>query len=660
MTFRTLLVPLLVASVACGAGAPPTVAARVTMPPLMPAVVATDALVAASREDDAAVPISPGNPSWGSRTALVTIVEFSDLQCPFCSRVQPTLSALRETYGPDNLRIVWKNSPLSFHPNARPAAEAAMGVFELAGPRGFWRFHDAAFGDQGSLGTESYVRWAREAGVTDAGAFQAGLTSRRWADRIEADVRDAETLGVNGTPAFFINGILVVGAQPLEVFKRTIDAELAKAQAKVAAGTPRDRVYFELALVNREFAPKAGDHGDPADEPPDDTKTVFKIPIGSSPVRGGPAALVTIIEFSDFQCPFCGRVEATLDAVRHKFGDRVRLVWKNEPLPFHPNAEPAAQAALEVRAEKGDAGFWAMHDKLFAAQHDLSPAVLAKLAAEVGASPDRVRRAVTTHAHAKEIGVDQDVAEDFQANGTPHFFVNGRRLVGAQPEEKFDAIIEQEIVKAQQLVAKGTPMAGLYDALVRDGQGPPEPEKKPLASLPGGAPARGNLMAKVTLHEWSDFQCPFCSRVEPTLAQVMKDYGTRIKVVWHDLPLPMHPDAPMAAQAGREAFQQKGSAGFWAIHDMMFSDQQRLKRDDLDLYARSLRLDMRHWGMSLDNALHQLELDAEKKAADDMGISGTPAFVVVPGSSGMGYFISGAQPYARFRKIIERALAEAQ
>jgi protein-disulfide isomerase len=164
----------------------------------------------------------------------------------------------------------------------------------------------------------------------------------------------------------------------------------------------------------------------------------------------------------------------------------------------------------------------------------------------------------------------------------------------------------------------------------------------------------------VTLHEWSDFQCPFCSRVEPTLAQVMKDYGTRIKVVWHDLPLPMHPDAPMAAQAGREAFQQKGSAGFWAIHDMMFSDQQRLKRDDLDLYARSLRLDMRHWGMSLDNALHQLELDAEKKAADDMGISGTPAFVVVPGGSGTGYFISGAQPYTRFRKIIERALAEAK
>ncbi|HEX3345316.1 MAG TPA: thioredoxin domain-containing protein, partial [Polyangiaceae bacterium] len=336
---RTLmLLPLVVASVACGAAQPPPPPPPVTLPPLMPMVAAADQLAASSREDDAAVPISPRNPSWGSRTALVTIVEFSDLQCPFCARVMPTLSALRETYGPDNLRIVWKNSPLGFHPNARPAAEAAMGVFEVVGAKAFWRFHDAAFADQGSLGPESYERWAQQAGVTDMGAFRAGLASHRWADAVDADVREAMALGVNGTPAFFVNGVLVVGAQPLEVFKRTVDAELAKAQSKVAAGTPRDRVYAELAQVNRESAPKPDDHGDPADEPPDDTKTVFKIPVGSSPVRGNAAALVTIVEFSDFQCPFCSRVEPTLEAVRHKFGDKVRIVWKNEPLPFHPNA----------------------------------------------------------------------------------------------------------------------------------------------------------------------------------------------------------------------------------------------------------------------------------------------------------------------------------
>ena len=623
--------------------------------PVSSAVVALDPGPVSS-EGDAAVPIFARNPSWGSRTALVTVVEFSDLQCPFCARVVPTLSALRDAYGPETLRIVWKNNPLEFHPNARPAAEAAMGVFELAGARAFWKFHDAAFADQASLNDGSYQRWASEAGVSDAAAFRAGLSSHRWADGVDADLSDGKVLGVDGTPMFFINGVEVTGAQPLDVFKKTIDEELAKARTKVESGTARDRVYAEMARDNRAHAPKPREDEDDGD----DTRTVFKIPLGTSPMRGSPTALVTIVEFSDFQCPFCNRVEATLEAVRQKYGDQVRIVWKNEPLPFHANAEPAAQAALEVRAERGDAAFWSMHDKLFAAQKDLSPAVLAELAGEVGASPERVRHAVSTHARAKEIAADEDLAEDFEANGTPHFFIDGRRLVGAQPEGKFDSIIDEEIARARLLLAKGTAPAGLYDELLRNGKAPPEPERKVLATLPTAAPARGNLAATVTVHEWADFQCPFCARAEPTLAQVMKDYGTRIKLVWHDLPLAMHPDASLAAQAAREAFRQKGSAGFWALHDRMFTDPQRLKRDDLDLYARSLRFDMRQWGASLDNGLHQRELDAEKKAADDMDISGTPAFVVVPGNGASGYFISGAQPYAKFHKIIERALVEAK
>jgi protein-disulfide isomerase len=317
MNMRTVLIPLVCASIACGASAHAPKPAPVTLPSLQPAIAAVDALAAATREDDAVVPISARNPTWGNRTALVTVVEYSDMQCPFCAMVEPTLAALRETYGPENLRLVWKNIPLEKHPEARPAAEAAMGVFELAGAQGFWRFHDAAFADQGELGPERYVRWAREAGVTDTAAFQAGLASHRWGGAIDADLHEAVALGVEGTPTFFIDGILVVGAQPLEVFKRTIDAEIAKAKAKVAAGTPGDRVYTELTLVNREFAPKPDDHGDGPDEPPDDTKTVFKIPVGSSPVRGAPAALVTIVEFSDFQCPFCGRVDPKQEA-HHK------------------------------------------------------------------------------------------------------------------------------------------------------------------------------------------------------------------------------------------------------------------------------------------------------------------------------------------------------
>jgi protein-disulfide isomerase len=615
-------------------------------------------------DSESPVPISSKDPMWGKRDALVTIVQYSDFQCPYCSRVEPTMDQVKTTYGPDKVRIIWKNNPLPFHQNAKPAAEAAQGVFALAGNDGFWKFHDTAFKNQGALGTDSYAKWATEAGVKDAAAFKAGLDSHKWADKVDADLNAGKAAGVQGTPAFYVNGVFINGAQPFDNFKTTIDQELDKAKAKVAAGTPKSRVYVEMTKENKKNAPAAK----PADEgEKEDTKTVFKVPVGQSPILGSANALVTIVEFSDFQCPFCSRVEPTLKAVRDKYGDKVRLVWKNEPLPFHPAAEPAAEAAQELRNEKGDKGFWDAHDKFYANQpalmKDKDPNLdgIAKLAADAGGSADKVKKAMDDHKYKKVIDADQDLSEDFQASGTPHFFINGRRLVGAQPEEKFDAIIDEEIKKAQDLISHGTRPADVYDALTKDGKGPPEPEKKDLPKgLATNDPARGNMSAKVVIHEWSDYQCPFCGRVEPTLAQVMKDYGDKIKFVWHDMPLPMHPDAPLAAEAAREAYAQKGPTAFWALHDKMFTNQQKIKREDLDGYAGELHLNMDKWKAALDGSTHQSEIDTASKAGNAAGINGTPAFIIMPTAATSGYFINGAQSYSKFRKLIELALAGAK
>jgi protein-disulfide isomerase len=628
--------------------------------------IAADTETAGGAWDDSEspVPISSKNPMWGKRDAPVTIVEYSDFQCPYCSRVEPTLDQVRQAYGPEKVRIVWRNNPLPFHQNAKPAAEAAAGVFALAGSDGFWKFHDTAFKNQGALGDDSYAKWATDAGVKDLASYKAGLAGHKWADAVDKDLNDGKAAGVQGTPSFFVNGVFINGAQPFDSFKKTIDQELEKAQAKITAGTPKSHIYIEMSKENKKNAPAAAKNEDEGEK--EDTTSVFKIPVGSSPVLGSPNALVTIVEFSDFQCPFCSRVEPTLKGLRDKYGDKIRLVWKNEPLPFHPAAGPAAEAAMEVRAEKGDKGFWDVHDKFFGDQKDLVNGQAAnvdgivKMAAETGASADKIKKAVSDQTHKKEIDADQDVSEDFQASGTPHFFVNGRRLVGAQPQEKFEKIIDEEITKAQNLIAAGTKPTDVYAALTKDGKGPPEPEKKDLPkSLPTNDPARGNLSAKVTIHEWSDFQCPFCGRVEPTLAQVMKDYGDRVKFVWHDLPLPMHPDAPLAAQAGREAYAQKGPSAFWSMHDKMFANQQKIKRDDLDGYAKDLNLNMDKWKSALDGSSHTSEIEADKKSGNDDGISGTPAFIIVPGGATSGYFVNGAQAYPKFRKLIERALSEA-
>jgi len=617
--------------------------------------ISGDSSVATWSDADSPVPVDSKDPMWGKRDAPVTIVQFSDFQCPFCSRVEPTMDQVKTTYGPDKVRIIWKNSPLPFHPNAKPAAEAAQGVFATKGNDGFWKFHDTAFKNQKALGDDSYVKWAQDAGVTDVAAFKAGLAAHKWADKIDKDNAEGKQIGVNGTPGFYINGIELSGAQPFDKFKAVIDSELAKAQAKIAAGTAKDKIYVAMSSDNHKAAPAKTDE-DPAEK--DDTTTVWKVPVGKSAVTwGGDKALVTIIEFSDFQCPYCKKTEPTLKQIHDTYGDKVRLVWKHEPLPFHDRAEPAAEVAIEARAEKGDVGFWAAHDALFDSQPNLKDEDLDKVAQKVGLDMDKVHNAMKNHTHKADIDADQDVGEDFAANGTPHFFINGRRLVGAQPFEKFQPIIDQEITKANALLAKGTKQSGLYDALTADGKSPPPPEKKDIA-VPTNGPTKGNLKAKVTILEISDFQCPFCKRVEDqAMSQVMKDYGDKVKVIWRNKPLPMHPDAPLAAQAAMEAFKQKGSDGFWKYHDLLFANQQTpdgIKRPALEKYADQLGLDATKFKAALDSGSHKAEVDADAKVADDAGISGTPAFSI------NGYFINGAQPYGKFRKLIERALAEAK
>jgi protein-disulfide isomerase len=140
----------------------------------------------------------------------------------------------------------------------------------------------------------------------------------------------------------------------------------------------------------------------------------------------------------------------------------------------------------------------------------------------------------------------------------------------------------------------------------------------------------------------------------------MANYNDKIKFIWRNMPLPMHPDAPLAAQAAMEAYKQKGPDGFWKMHDLLYENQPSgdkqngLKREALDTYAQQLGLDMGKWKAALDSQSHKPEVDADAKAGNDAGINGTPAFII------NGYFINGAQPYSKFRKAIEKALAEAR
>jgi protein-disulfide isomerase len=405
------------------------------------------------------IPVTSDDPMRGDRDALVTIVVFSDFQCPFCSRLEKTLDDVRARYPSNEVRILWKNEPLAFHKDARPAAEAAQGVFVLGGSGAFWTFHDRAFANQSALTASNFELWARDSGV-DPKKLRSGLGTHLYDAKVDDDDRLAKSLGVTGTPTSFVNGVTLSGAQPLATFQSTIDSELTKARAKVAMGIPRDEVYVTMSRENWTAKAKPV----PTVITPPAAPAYVMVPVGTSPVRGSPTALVTIVEFSEFQCPYCKMVEPTLTRVRTEYGTDVRVVWKNEPLAFHPRAEPAAQMALEARAQAGDGAFWTAHDSLYGAP-TLDDTTLLDLAKKMGLDSGKVSTAILTHKHKKVIDDDTALASSVKATGTPTFFINGRTFVGAQPYAEFKRVIDEELVRARLELARGTPRADLYDKL---------------------------------------------------------------------------------------------------------------------------------------------------------------------------------------------------
>ncbi len=169
-----------------------------------------------------------GAPFRGSATAPVTIIEFSDFHCPFCVKAQATLNQLLTRYD-KKIRVVYRNLPIDqLHPGARKAAEAA----QCANDQGkFWEYHDKLYAGGPDVSLEKLKALATEAGL-DVAAFESCVMSGKYQATIQKDVEEGGRLGIDGTPAFFINGRILSGAQPLENFVRIIDEELARTQKR--------------------------------------------------------------------------------------------------------------------------------------------------------------------------------------------------------------------------------------------------------------------------------------------------------------------------------------------------------------------------------------------------------------------------------------------
>jgi protein-disulfide isomerase len=599
----------------------------------------------------AEIPIDVRDPAWGNPAAPVTIVVFTDVQCPFCARAHQTLERLMQDYGPETLRVVVKHHPLPFHKDALPAARVAQAVYELAGPDTFFAYLTTLFKNQRALSDADLLHYAGEVGI-ERGVLQARASSPDLDRKVSADMALAQQVGATGTPSFRINGVTLTGAQPYDKFAEIIDSERQATRQLLAQGVLAKQLYARRVKGN--YAQPAAA---PQDRPAAEDSTVWKVPVGKSPTRGPADALVTIVQFSEYQCPFCKRVEPTLEQLLQRYPKQVRLVFKHNPLPFHNRAMPAAILAAEARAQRGDKGFWQAHELLFHDQQRLEDEDLLAIAAQLKLDQQRVKRAIEKEQHKSAIEQDMDLAKDLEARGTPAFFVNGRKLSGAQPLERFVTLVDEELEKAKQLMsAKRIPATRVYAEIMKDAKGSSPPEKKTISAPTNKNPSRGPTRAPIVVQAFMDFQCPYCKRAIPTIEQLEKAYPGRVRVVFRNLPLAFHNQARPAAVAAMEAHAQGGNAAFWKMHDLLFAAQDKpggLERPALESYASSLGLDVARFRQALDDGRHDAVIAADEAQARTAGIQGTPSFVI------NGYFVSGAQPLRTFKNAVTHALSSA-
>ena len=272
-------------------------------------------------------PAQPVSTVRGSDKAPITILVFSDFESFPCARSASVIDGL--LHQTRDVRVIFKHAPAASNPNAMLAHEAAL----AAGAQGkFWEMHDTLFENQTHLTRADILGYAKSLGL-DLAAFERALDSHTYRPIIERDLAEAAGLGVTTTPTFFVNGRRLVGPQGYASLGAVIESLLA--------GIPPDkRVREEIVAAG------------PAQQ----------IELSHAPTRGPLTALISLVEFSDFECPFCAITAPVIRQLLLAYPSQLRFAFKHYPLPMHKDSPLAHEAS----ADQGK--FWEMHDLLFAMQ----------------------------------------------------------------------------------------------------------------------------------------------------------------------------------------------------------------------------------------------------------------------------------------------------
>ncbi len=600
---------------------------------------------------------SPDYAGLGDPEAPITLIEYTDFQCPFCQRhhLQTLPTLISDYIETGRVYYVMRDFPIAtLHPFAHLLHEAINCAGMSGGQDTFWQAHDLFFDEVETFKQErrpdmvtTILEEFAANGLPDVTDCMANGDAK---EIVETNLALGSRAGVTGTPSFTMNGNLIVGAQSLQVFINYIDlAENGELQAAFEP-TPLPDIPVPQPL---EFS------------------------IRADMALGDPNAPATIIEFSDYQCPFCRRhVLETVPQLKELIdAGRLYYVFKDYPLPsLHPLAHRLHEATLCVRDDIGVDGFWQAHDHFFETvetyqlsdETAMEAAIIAGLDG-LGLLSDAVQTCIVERTTADEVQASFAEGQKAGLNSTPYFIVNGYPVIrGAQPYDNFEYVVElaEEEGALENAIMEATRRNQDAQAQQAAAQATAEAQAAIPKDVPisGSEPAKGSADAPITIVEYSSYQCPFCKRhfddTMPRLATYINN-GT-VRYIFKDYPLPSQPQAFKVHEATRCAQEQGGDDLYWAAHDLAFTEQATWARQPMGAHIDTIKelfhtlagIDAAAFDTCLDSDRYVTQVQAEFDEGATLGVRGTPAFFI------NGQFISGAQPYSVFQQVIESQLAD--
>lgn len=585
-----------------------------------------------------------GRPYRGNPDAPILIEEYSDYQCPFCSRfVAQTFPSINDNQiANGEVLLIFYDFPLNIHPQAPLAANAARCAGEQ-GAVAYWEMHDMLFAKINEWGNNQantfFASYGEELGL-EMDAFTSCLEQNKYAAAVQADYQHGLSRGVSSTPSFFINEQPLIGAQPLATFNEAF-ALIKEGESIVAEAEP----------LPAEFA----------------VPTPAAIPVEASNVAwsaGNPDAPVQIVEFTDYQCPFCQQYAMeTFPTVFAEMIETGRVFYALKDLPLDSLHPEAIVAATAVRCAGEQEGYKEMHDAVFANQalwggsgETAAINAFVDMAEELALDGTALRRCIDLGEQRANVLANQQEALNLGVSSTPTFYINGYPLRGAQPYEVFDAVAALAESGELEAVLEAQMRQAYEQSQAQAAQ--PQPPSGPVEIPIENAYAIGDPNAPVTIVEYTDFQCPFCSRhFEQTFSQLKEDYIDTgvVYYVFKDFPLTqIHPQAVAAANAARCAGEQDA---YLAMHDALFANQSEWSgRSDANTlfsqYAATMGMDEAEFATCVAESRYEEQVYADLDEGISFGVSGTPAFFL------NGYFLSGAQPYDTFVDAVAYLLEE--